>query len=292
MLSRLVEQTPALLAMASDSTLSKAATTTIKNCVYNFEEHHLAERLIMILDPFQKVTTIVSAEQGPTMHKIMPILVKIEMCMQVDNQDPPVIQKVKQIIQTEMASRTKDKELALMACVLNPFTKGLEFLSPSEKELANKLLLENAQNVSLGEFIVKKEPEGDSQSTVTQQNEPPLPVFTDSDQSDAIPIEQSNDVNEPSEPTPPKKARPADMDDWLQDIMCTGESVKSGQHVVANEVSRYLHSTPMDQELTLLLWWKKNQQFFPHLSLLSENILPYQPHQYPQKGYLAWQEIL
>ena len=62
MLSRLGEQTPALLAMASDGTLSKAAATTIKNCVYNFEEHHLAERLIMILDPFQKVTTIAFAE--------------------------------------------------------------------------------------------------------------------------------------------------------------------------------------------------------------------------------------
>ena len=37
MLSHLVEQTPALLAMAYDSTLNKAATT-IKNCVYNFEE--------------------------------------------------------------------------------------------------------------------------------------------------------------------------------------------------------------------------------------------------------------
>jgi len=43
------------------------------------------------------------------------------------------------------------------------FTKGLEFLSPSEKQLANKLLLEN---VIWGEFIVKKEPEEDSQSTV------------------------------------------------------------------------------------------------------------------------------
>ena len=207
------------------------------------------------------------------MHKIMPILVKVERCMQVDYQDPPVIQKVKQIIQTKMTSRTKDKELTLMACVLNPFTKRLEFLSPSEKELANKLLLENAQNVSLGEFIVKKEPEGDSQSTATQQKEPPLPVFTDSDQSDAIPIEQSNDVNEPSEPTPSKKARSADMDDWLQDIMCTAESVTSSQHVLANEVSRYLHSTPMDQQLTLLLWWKKNQHFFPHLSLLARKYL-------------------
>jgi len=77
--------------------------------------------------------------------------------MQVDNEDLPVIQKVKQIIQTEMSSRTKGKELALMACVLNPFTKGLEFLSPSEKELANKLRLENAQNVSLGECIVKNQ---------------------------------------------------------------------------------------------------------------------------------------
>lgn len=45
MLSCLVEQTPALLAMANDSTLSKDTTTTIKNCVYNFEEHHLAESM-------------------------------------------------------------------------------------------------------------------------------------------------------------------------------------------------------------------------------------------------------
>ena len=65
----------------------------------------------MILDPFQKVTTIVSAEQVPSMQKIMPILVKIERCMHMNNEDPLVIQKVKQIIQTEMASRTKDKEL-------------------------------------------------------------------------------------------------------------------------------------------------------------------------------------
>ena len=64
-----------------------------------------------------------------------------------------------------------------MACELNPFTKGLEFLSPFEKELANKLLLENAQNVSLGEFIVKKEPEEDSQGTVTQQKEPLYPCL-------------------------------------------------------------------------------------------------------------------
>jgi len=63
------------------------------------------------------------------------------------------------------------------------------------------------------------------------------------------------------------------MDDWLKDIMCMGESVTSSQHVVANEVSQYLHSTPMDPELTLLLWWKKNQQFFPHLSILARKYL-------------------
>lgn len=72
-------------------------------------------------------------------------------------------------------------------------------------------------------------------------------MLTDSDESYSTPIKQSNDVNEPSEPTPP------DMDDWLQDIRCMGKSVTSSQHVVVNKISRYLHSTPMDQELTLLL---------------------------------------
>ena len=124
----------------------------------------------MILDPFQKVTTIVSTEQVP-MHKIMPILVKIERCMQVDNQDLPSCYSESETDHPDRNGLQNQRQRVdgnLMACVLNPFTKGLEFLSPSEKELANKLLLENAQNVSLGEFIVKKEPEGDSQSTITQ----------------------------------------------------------------------------------------------------------------------------
>ena len=47
----------------------------------------------------------------------------------------------------------------------------------------------------------------------------------------------------------------------------------SSQHVVANEVSQYLHSNPMDQDLMLLLLWKKNQQFFPHLSILARKYL-------------------
>lgn len=77
------------------------------------------------------------------MYKIMFIFVKVERCMQVDYQDLFVIQKVKQIIQIEMVFRIKDKELVLMVCVLNFFIKGLEFLFFFEKELVNKLLLEN-----------------------------------------------------------------------------------------------------------------------------------------------------
>ena len=89
-----------------------------------------------------------------------------------------------------MATRTKHKELALMACVLNPFTKGLKFLSPSEKELGNKLLLENAQNVSLGKFIVKKGTPSTLCLLIQINQMPPL----------------------------------SSMDNWLQDIMCMGES--------------------------------------------------------------------
>ena len=72
MLRQLLEQTPAILALAYDSgeTLSKTAQTTIKSYVFSFEEQSLVEGLVDVLTPFERATAIVCADQNPTMHKI------------------------------------------------------------------------------------------------------------------------------------------------------------------------------------------------------------------------------
>lgn len=67
-----------------------------------------------------------------------------------------------------------------------------------------------------------------------------------------------------------------------------------------HQVSMLWQTRPVD--ICTLLLWTKSSPFYcggrkTSSSLyiwvfLPENILPYQPHQYPQKGCLTWQEIL
>ena len=93
MLRRLAEQTPVLMALASDQSLSKTAATTLKNTVFSFEEHAIVEKLVVVLDPFEKATTIICADKTPTMHKVLPIVTKLQRVVKVSDDDVHVIKK-------------------------------------------------------------------------------------------------------------------------------------------------------------------------------------------------------
>lgn len=66
--------------------------------------------------------------------------------MEIDSEDPTLIKKIKEKMKSELQSRTQDMELALMACLLNPFTKDLDFLPTEERLDAHQLLLKIALN--------------------------------------------------------------------------------------------------------------------------------------------------
>lgn len=66
--------------------------------------------------------------------------------MEIDSEDPTLIKKIKEKMKSELQSRTQDRELALMACMLNPFTKDLDFLPTEERLDAHQLLLRIALN--------------------------------------------------------------------------------------------------------------------------------------------------
>lgn len=76
-------KTPAIMALDNDEALSKAALTMIKNCAWNFEEHGTAERLVILIIPFEKSTTIICTDQSPTMHKVLPIVVKLSQSVRL-----------------------------------------------------------------------------------------------------------------------------------------------------------------------------------------------------------------
>lgn len=143
MLSRLLEQMPAIMAVATDATVNKAAATTLRNCTFSFDEQFTVERCVDILEPLYRATTILCADQIPTLQKILPVLVKLKRITQPNEGDSTVVQKMKSIILDEIENREKpeDEELVLLAVILNPFTKHMDFLSETQREKANTLLL-------------------------------------------------------------------------------------------------------------------------------------------------------
>lgn len=268
MLQRLLEQAPVLMALANDTSLPKHASTTLKNSVFNFDELTLVENMVKILVPFEKATTLVCADQHPTMHKVLPIVTKLMRATEISDDDAAVIKKIKQKMLAEMSKRTQSEDISLMACLLNPFTKGLDFVS-EEREKAHALL----RGLVCGITIVKKEkdtpeaPEGEV-SAEKDNNVPALPNLNLPDN------ETGHEVHDLSQPSAAKKLKSADTDDWLEDVVCVGESLDVGS-AAEHEIERYLgcQIDAVDHNLTVLEWWKKNSLFFPRISILAKKFL-------------------
>ena len=302
MLRRLIEQSPAVLALASDSgdILSKTAIATIKSFAYSFEEQSLVEKLVDVLTPFERATAIVCADKSPTMHKILPVIMKLGKCIVLSDDDPECIKKMKKKMSDEIIKRCarvdNDEEISLMACILNPLMKQLEFLSQEQRDHAQGQLTEKALELASTPVQIKTEPlECHERSTPAEPSLPSVSgLETDGKHcsADVLP-EQSEkvDVNEIISKTdesklsntnsspPTKKLKVAikneDIDDWLCDVIYVGGSQKSSVEMIHDEISRYTKSEISEEEiqLSILEWWKKNQYLYPRLSILAKKYL-------------------
>ncbi|XP_048753925.2 E3 SUMO-protein ligase ZBED1-like [Ostrea edulis] len=132
MLQRLVEQTPVLMALANDPDLSKTASNTLKNCVFSFQELSIVEKLVELLSPFEKATTILCADKYPTMHKVLPVITKLLRIVELNDEDLPFIKHIKQQMQLEMDKRAVSEDISVIACMMNPFMKDLNFASNAQ----------------------------------------------------------------------------------------------------------------------------------------------------------------
>lgn len=287
MLQRILKLTSSIIAVASDPSLKKPAATTIKNFSYTFEEQSLVEKIVEVLEPFLKATESVSSDKVPTLHKIMPILYKIEKCISEASDNPESIKYVKAHMREELEKRTEDTELAMLACALNPFTKDLTFLRQSDAEKARELLLTTALEQNNNTLKIKQE----TTEEVTQD----LPVLprlpetessvetldhpTDQPESSLPQIEKTIivDIDEtPDGPSPKKlKMEMQDMDDWLSDVVFVKETKQPISSVIHQELARYNSAviSPEDKSLTILEWWKHHDKYYPRLSCLARKYL-------------------
>ncbi len=298
MLTRLLEQTPAIVAVASDPTLSKTASATLRNCAFSFEEQATVEHLVTVLGPFEKATTLLSADRSPTLQKVLPVLKKLENTLQPNEESPTLIEKVKARMREALKHRTQDKELALLASVLNPFTNDLCFVSDSDRALAYDLLVSritdllgtDGQELQAASVTVKQEPidlDQQEPSDVTDVTSvPALPTLLPAKVEDALPVpEQNTDIDsltstvsteEVAGTQPNKRVKSLkceDLDEWLEDVYFVGETKLPDADIAKQEIARYQADVVSQVDLSILQWWKANAQFYPHLSVLTRKYL-------------------
>ncbi|XP_033724920.1 zinc finger BED domain-containing protein 4-like [Pecten maximus] len=301
MLQRLIEQTPALMALTSDEQINKSALATIRNCVYTFDETALAEKVVSILEPFKKATEVVCAEKTPTINKVLPVVVKLYRTLNENEGDLPAIRTMKATIRKQMEFRTEAEEIALVGCILSPFTKGFEFL-PDKKEVAEGLLRKRSSDVEVS-VTVKQEPIEQELEPVTKVV-PDLPTLgnydddhemTDESNSTttyqsqkSVPEDKTTEQTQETESkeSPKKKLKSKDTEDWLDDVICTGEVKKKLQMPFKPRFQGTLvlqWSIQTDRQKTVLEWWKANAMFSPRLSVLARRCLCVQVSSVPSE---------
>ena len=104
-------------------------------------------------------TNILCADKYPTLQKEIPVVIKLAGGVEINENDPHQITHLKGRMASEIESRTQDKELVVVTCVLNPFTKSLDVQSANECLDGHQMLLKAALNMKPKPVLkVKKEP--------------------------------------------------------------------------------------------------------------------------------------
>lgn len=227
------------------------------------------------------------------MHKVLPVLLKIDKCIVACEDDPECIKKMKLKMSEEVMKRfvdvDQDEVIALMGCILNPLMKQLEFVTQEQRDIAHRLLTEKACEVAHIRVKLKTEksdtttdssplPSIDGLETQSQPSKASEPEIENQHLKAETSQQTQSDLVTETESPQKKKMKyivNVDIDDWLSDVIYIGGSQKSPTEMIHEEISRYMGCEIPDEDknLTILRWWEKNQYIFPRLSILAKKYL-------------------
>ena len=268
MLKRLTEQLPAVHAAVMDPLLSKASE--LKSKLYTFDEQTTVDALINILEPFKTATVILSSESVPTCSKVLPIVHKLNILLEIKPDDSATIAKVKKAMTSNLQKRvcgTEAQSTYHLASLLDPRTKLLNFVSHDIKqttidELQGIVLQKFEGQMSNNSHEIKKEPQDDNSTQL-----PPLPNLPELPNVKEEPSMSSGISSEP----PEKRAK---TEDFLDDVLWIAtEHAPSKSEAIITEIQRYLSEPQIDGQADALEWWAQRAASYPHLTPVAKKFL-------------------
>ena len=165
MLKRLGEQQAAIAAVLMEG--------NVRYLMPEGGDWTVIEELVNILEPFQKVTEVMSTEKYPTISSVKHKL--LERVLKVEDSDSSISKQMKKEIKSDLAGRYQSSELKTVLNVttfLDPRYKELPFVSDSDKEK----VLEQVEEELLGMYSTSNRSSQDNESkeeAATGDSEPP-----------------------------------------------------------------------------------------------------------------------
>ena len=101
----------------------------------------MVEKPVEVLSPFLNATHSVCRDKSPTLHKVIPILLKLTKCIETNVNDLPSIAKLKDVMRKVLDNRTHHIDPALLGFLLNHTMKDLEFLPDSKRAYKHRHML-------------------------------------------------------------------------------------------------------------------------------------------------------
>ena len=261
MLTRLLDLTPAIHAAVLDKDAPRRVQE-LRPKLFSMEEQTLAEKTIHLLQPFKTATVLLSSESVVTLHKVIPVALKLRRCLEPLEADPGCVKTMKKEMLSNFDKRQTMDNAHQLASFLNAETKSLLFIDDKAhvKDLALSELRKLRAVEKEAPLAVKEEPV-----------DPVLPALPEASPPPKVKVDLQS-----TEGPPPEKKHKDDDSSWLDDVIYMGEEPPKPLDQDMEEMERYGvegQLSPGGSAGNDLDWWKVHAPLHPNLARLAKKFL-------------------
>ena len=293
MLERLLEQTAPVHAVLSDSMFTGK---TDRILLYTTNDQVNIESIVQFLKlkPFKDATVSLSREDEPTLPAILPVMIKLEKHLTVQDSESSMIKEMKTKALENLKKRNlcpEQRKALSLASLLHPRSKHLHFLSEDEKHLAHAHLhleIASAKNPQPPQNNVPTlKVESNSEVSASQFQEqllsdtlqevldeaPVLEVNEDTKAHISQIASTSASASSAGDYQPPVKKPKPDLMEWLDEIFFPSDSQTKNveESSINREIDLYLSADSSTEGA--LNWWKQNHVSYPNVAKTAKKYL-------------------